>query len=780
MVSKRSRLMALVLAVMTLISVVAVGTLSTSAAGGTVYCENAAGWSTVYCYMWGDSGKNAEWPGIQMTQGSDGLWAYIPTENWNNIIFNAGNGGAQTADLTLEGNCFNNSTNQWSVVQSDDTPVVGPTTPTTPTTPTPTPSGKNAVYCKNTAGWTTVNVYMWSDGIGENAAWPGVAATNIGDGVWMYEASKNYANVIFNNGSTKTGDLEFMGSDYIYDNSTNKWELYDTSKLHIQSFTADAESPSYTGVNIELSVTAGGGEGDLSYKFSVGSTVISDYSSSSNCKWTPATAGTYEVKVEVKDTAGQTVSKDMTFEIKDIDEEVKPVIQNIEVTPSNSENTEIKLGAEATVDVTAGGGNTGTKLLFYKYTITDPSGKTANVPYYTLKNQYKFTPASTGVYSITTVVQGSDNAITAKTVDYDCVKELSQPGTLTASLSHKDAGSGKYTFTATAAGGKAPYSYEFKLNGSTVQAASAKNTYTLTATDAGNYNVEVTVKDAEGTIVTKTDSVHIGGSDVEPTPSEVAVALKMEDKDNGIYKFTANATGGQAPYEYQFVANGEVVKEYSASNTVTLDMSADSQYTIKVIVRDSSGKTAEDQKVVKVSGGKLEMPLEATITISESGEFLVATANAIGGEGDYQYEFLVDGKVKQDYSNSNTFTFGFDKTISCVYSISVNVKDAKGTVASDDMDAWVENGEYGYGEWSGDQQVPTTKPSEPSGEYLKGDSDLSGKVNIKDATLIQKHVAKMTEMSLQGQENAEVDGNGKLNVKDATMIQKFLANMIEW
>ena len=38
----------------------------------------------------------------------------------------------------------------------------------------------------------------------------------------------------------------------------------------------------------------------------------------------------------------------------------------------------------------------------------------------------------------------------------------------------------------------------------------------------------------------------------------------------------------------------------------------------------------------------------------------------------------------------------------------------------------------------------------------------------------------MSDLSAQGEENAEVDGNGKINVKDATMIQKFIANIIEW
>lgn len=790
MVSKRRRLMALLLAVMMLVGIMTVGTLSTSAASGdTVYCENAAGWGTVYCYMWGDSDKNAEWPGVAMTKGDGNLWSYTMTGDWNNIIFNAGMNQAQTGDMSYpaSGNCYNNSTNSWSNVSGGDN--VTPTTPTTPT-PTPTPSGNGKVYLKDTNNWGNIHVYMWNSEQDKNASWPGEKATSIGDGVYEYTVTKSYANIIFNNGSdaVKTVDLIYPGEGQIYDNSTGIWSFYDPSKLHINDFTADVASPQYTGVKINLSVVAEGGEGDLSYQFSVGSTVISEYSSNSTVSWTPATAGSYTVKVDVKDTLGETVSKSMTYEIKDISAEVKPVIQNIEVTPSNFEGTELKKGTESTVDTTAGGGNTGTKLLFYKVTIKDPSGETANVPYYTLKNEYKFTPTTLGTYSVTTTVQSSDNSFTARTVEYDCVDELSKPGDLSASLTVKEAGSGKYTATANAAGGTSPYTYEFKLNGTVVQAASDKATYTFDATEAGNYEVLVTVKDAQGSTVTKSTSVQVSNSgddtqptDPVPTPEELKATLAVEDMGDSNYKFTATANGGTAPYQYEFAANGTVVKAYSDSNTVTLNMAADGTYSIKVTVKDSDGRTVEATKSITISGGKVEMPLEVSLTISESGDYLKATANAIGGDGSYQYEFLIGDTVYQSYSDKNSFVFGFNKTVDGVYTISVNVKDGEGAVESGSMFAWVADGEYGYGdEKPATDTNPTTKPTDPVGDYLKGDADCNGKVNVKDATLIQKYIAKISEMTAQGLENAEVDGNGKLNVKDATMIQKYIANIVKW
>lgn len=61
-------------------------------------------------------------------------------------------------------------------------------------------------------------------------------------------------------------------------------------------------------------------------------------------------------------------------------------------------------------------------------------------------------------------------------------------------------------------------------------------------------------------------------------------------------------------------------------------------------------------------------------------------------------------------------------------------------------------------------------------EILLGDADSDGKVNIKDATTIQKSIAKIVTLSADGRSAADVNGDGKISVQDATAIQKYLAN----
>ena len=70
-----------------------------------------------------------------------------------------------------------------------------------------------------------------------------------------------------------------------------------------------------------------------------------------------------------------------------------------------------------------------------------------------------------------------------------------------------------------------------------------------------------------------------------------------------------------------------------------------------------------------------------------------------------------------------------------------------------------------------------TNPGEFIDPLILGDSDLSGVVNIKDATLIQKHAANMLSLIGDGAICADAYTDEKINIKDATIIQKFLAKM---
>lgn len=61
--------------------------------------------------------------------------------------------------------------------------------------------------------------------------------------------------------------------------------------------------------------------------------------------------------------------------------------------------------------------------------------------------------------------------------------------------------------------------------------------------------------------------------------------------------------------------------------------------------------------------------------------------------------------------------------------------------------------------------------------YILGDATSDGKVNVKDATEIQKAVAGLVTLEEIEVVASDVDVNTKINVKDATAIQKWVAGM---
>ncbi len=445
MVRKQHKVLSLILCLILAVSAVCAGTVGAFAASGdTVYCKLNNGWSKVYAYMWTDgASENAKWPGVEMTKVEDGVYSCPVTGNFAKIIFSNGNGGNgnQTLNLDYAGNgkIYDLSAGSWSTYVEAPTSATSateaPTGATQPTTQAPTtPSGDGiTVFLKNEAGWSNLHCYMWTDGGSKNKAWPGEAMTSLGDDVYMYTTSTAYEKCIFNSGSdaNKTGDLKTMDG-HIYNNKTNTWSVYDLSDLQVKSYTADPAKNVYVGTDVTISALAQNRNGAaVNYKFSVtnengGTSVLSNFSGANSVVWTPSAAGTYTVNFDFKDAEGNENSRSLTLKVEDDSLLTKPVIKS--VLPLN--NNYIKVNSTATVSVKAGGGKTGTNLLFYKYVVTDPNN-VKNTPYYTLNNTYSFTPSMAGVYTVNVFVQASDNTTVTKTYKYTATTgDITEPTTV--------------------------------------------------------------------------------------------------------------------------------------------------------------------------------------------------------------------------------------------------------------------------------------------------------------------------------------------------------------
>jgi gamma-glutamyl-gamma-aminobutyrate hydrolase PuuD len=68
-----------------------------------------------------------------------------------------------------------------------------------------------------------------------------------------------------------------------------------------------------------------------------------------------------------------------------------------------------------------------------------------------------------------------------------------------------------------------------------------------------------------------------------------------------------------------------------------------------------------------------------------------------------------------------------------------------------------------------------TNPTDPVGQVLIGDVTLDGKIDIRDATNLQLHVAKMTTLTGNALIAGETNNDGDLNIRDATNVQMHIA-----
>ena len=92
-------------------------------------------------------------------------------------------------------------------------------------------------------------------------------------------------------------------------------------------------------------------------------------------------------------------------------------------------------------------------------------------------------------------------------------------------------------------------------------------------------------------------------------------------------------------------------------------------------------------------------------------------------------------------------------------------------------------GEYDYmmawlntrAAWLSAEFYETYKANQP--ELILGDVDLDGNISVKDATLIQKHIAKLDTLSANSLICADVDGDSKVAITDTSNIQKFVAKI---
>lgn len=152
---------------------------------------------------------------------------------------------------------------------------------------------------------------------------------------------------------------------------------------------------------------------------------------------------------------------------------------------------------------------------------------------------------------------------------------------------------------------------------------------------------------------------------------------------------------------------------------------------------------------------------------------------------EHGYDTLIYAN-KSVFSNINTEELK-NNNIGTYYKYYPYVVDFSSTPKANGMDAdmWEYRSdgyflpacEEGYTTLCLSYKKPVPKSASDSDKGILGDVNNDGKVNIKDATMIQKATAKIITLTDAENIRADVNSDNKTNIKDATAIQKFLAEI---
>ena len=208
-----------------------------TAPGYKLYLENVDGWENVFVYAWDAEGTQilGEWPGVEMTEKETidevEYFAYTLSSELNgktiSVIFNNGNNGKQTADITgvelTKDNTFTN--------------YVEPAKPT-----------ETKLYLKPNANWMAdgarFSAYLWGNGV--TAVWYDMTLVEGETDIYEFTLPEGYENIIFcrmnpsttandwNNKWNQTGDLKvptdgknlFTLAADVWDGATTTWDTY--------------------------------------------------------------------------------------------------------------------------------------------------------------------------------------------------------------------------------------------------------------------------------------------------------------------------------------------------------------------------------------------------------------------------------------------------------------------------------------------------------------------------------------------------------------------------
>ncbi len=348
------------------------------------------------------------------------------------------------------------------------------------------------------------------------------------------------------------------------------------------------------GSSVVLKGAASGGSGYFQYAYVAKAPngewyVLKNYSSTESYTFKPASLGKYTVQIKVKDSTGAVNVKEFTLNVNN------PIVNNSKVSA-----TSINKGGSVTMTGAASGG---TGYFQFAYVAQAPNGKWYVLKDYSSADSYKFTPSSTGKYTLQVKAEDSKGTVSVKSFTLTVSAALVNNSKISATSITKGT---TLKLTGAASGGTTPYKYAYVAKTpagewKVIKDYSTSTSHSWTPAMTGTYTVQIKVKDAKNTVVVKSFTLKVSAALVNN--SKISATSITKGKS---VTMTGAASGGTNYYQYAYVVqspngNWTVLKDYSSATTHTWTPASYGTYTVQVKVKDTNGTTAVKSFSLKVS-----------------------------------------------------------------------------------------------------------------------------------------------------------------------------------
>ena len=427
------------------------------------------------------------------------------------------------------------------------------------------------------------------------------------------------------------------------------------------------------GEAITVTAAASGGTGPYTYEMYYKRSTVNNWTKfGSNGKGTfqPGSAGTFEIRIYVKDNAGTTAVKNFTL----TGTAQTPLTNNTTLN-----KTSVNVGETAVVTGAASGG-----LGTYTYEFYYKLGSESSWTKFGTKDSAELQPKTAGQYDIRVYVKDRSGKKQVKNLTLTAVIPALANNT-TVSKTNFTVGE-TITVTGAASGGSGTYTYEFYYKRSTVSTwtkfgSNGKGTFKPGS--AGTFTIRTYAKDSRGASSMKEFTL----TATAPAPAALTnntTVSKTDFKVGEAITVTGAASGGSGTYTYEFYYKRSTVStwtKFGSNGKGTFQPGSAGTFTIRTYAKDSKGASSMKEFTLTATE-----PLTNKTTVTKTdfkvGETITVTGAASGGSGTYTYEFYykrdtASSWTKFDKNGTGTFKPGSAGT----FTIKTYVKDSNGSTS---------------------------------------------------------------------------------------------------